>query len=308
MIKRILPLLLAVSLFLLPVRAENGGLDELRQSVVHLYAVGLDVDGAVVSRWTGTGFAVGTAENESDVFLTNNHVVTGNGQFDSDHMRLWILRDGALLDENHIPKPGCGIECTLLGTTSGYPDVAILRAEEPMHCAPLPLMSSRSVANGMKVYSLGFPGIADSHNGADSGPEDVQITSGTVTNRLAMKKAGSTRSLIHTARIQHGNSGGPLVNANGIVVGQNTYGFEETVSTELFCALYIDYAMELLDELRIPYTRIDGPSPFAVEVMNALHAPNLPEPAVWCILAAAGILVYRFAMYILSKKDKNPVP
>lgn len=284
-------------LFLLPVRADGAVPESVQQGVVHLYAVGLDDFGNVRSRWTGTGFAVGIAGEESDVFLTNNHVVTGNGQFDADHMRLWILRGGARLNENRMPETGSGIECTLLGTTSGYPDVAVIRAAEPTAYKALALMSSRSIPDGRTVYSLGFPGLTATDNGSD----DLQITTGYITKRLTMQKAGNTRSLIHTARIQHGNSGGPLVNNNGVVVGLNTYGFEENVSTELFCALYTDYAMELLDSLGIAYTQVSGLSPIAVTIMNILYTP-----AAWAVLVlGVGIVFLGYSQRKLSRQKQE---
>ena len=70
--KRIFCLLLL--LFLLPLpgaRGEAAGEDpviaQARQSVVHLYGMGTDPETGRRSRWTGTGFAVGIAGEESDI-------------------------------------------------------------------------------------------------------------------------------------------------------------------------------------------------------------------------------------------------
>lgn len=274
--------------------------DALRSSVCHLYGLGYDDSGEPKSRWTGTGFAVGIAGEDSDIFLTNWHVITGSGKFDTGHVRIWLLYDDAQFGLNREPLPGSGVECQVLAAPeSGYPDVAVVRTSEPVSgFSALPMLSSRRVKDTTPVYALGFPGLKETHYGADSGPEDVAVSSGTIRDHLLMASAGNTLSLIHSAVIQHGNSGGPLVTAEGVVVGQNTYGFEASVSTELFCAVYIDYGMKLLDGLGIPYTTVPGPSPVVVLVANTLHMPNISDGAAYAVfaaaLAAAGLFVYHF--------------
>lgn len=304
--KRIFSLLISLLLLagcILPVWAEEmpAAVEAARESVVHLYGVGLDDAGIVRFRWTGSGFPVGKAGSDSDVFLTNWHVVTGNGRFDTDHVRLWILLDGAQMDPGLYPHPDYSLPCTILAATDGYPDVAVIRTTDPVSgYSPLRLLSSKRIPNGAAVYSLGFPGMSETHNGADSGPEDVVITSGSIRNRLIMTQAGRTWSLIHTARIQHGNSGGPLVNAEGTVIGLNTYGFEEETSSDLFCAVFSDYAMELLDGLGLPYETDSGIHPLPVLAMNLLHTPDLPIPAAWTAACAIALAAAVFAFYFLK--------
>ncbi len=263
-------------------------LERVRQSVVHLYAIGTSERTHLRSRWTGTGFAVGIAGTESDIFLTNWHVATGSGKFDAEEVRLWLLLDHAQFDENQEPLPGSAIACQVLAATTGFPDVAVIRAAEPTGRRALPLLSSRRVMDQTPVYALGFPGLKDTRYGADSGPEDVDITQGVIDRRLTMTSAGDTRCLIHSAAIRHGNSGGPLVNRQGAVVGLNTYGFEEDVTTELFCSVYIDYGMKMLEKLGIPYTAADGPSPVTALVANILRQPGI-HPLEAYVLFAVGL-------------------
>ena len=67
---------LALLLMLLPGHAfaEPEAVEQAKSSVVQLYAMGYDGDGRLLSRWTGTAFAVGPAGEDSSVFLTNRHV------------------------------------------------------------------------------------------------------------------------------------------------------------------------------------------------------------------------------------------
>lgn len=299
--KKIIPLLLALLLLAPHAWAAPEEVERDRSSVVHVYGMGTNPDTGQRLRWTGTAFAVGIAGEESDVFLTNWHVAAGSGKCDPDSIRLWILKDDARLDGDQIPLESDAVECSVLLTTDGYPDVAVIRSEEQIPgCTALPLISSRHVADGTGVYALGFAGLSGTRYGADSGAEDVTVTEGTVTDRLIMTSAGNTRSIIHTAAIQHGFSGGPLVDASGAVVAQNTYGFEEDVSTQLFCAVYTDYAMELLNRLDIPYTTLPGEPAPVVLVKNLLHRPQLPTAAAYAILALGAAAVAAFVWYFVK--------
>lgn len=300
-------LVLVFSLMLPAAQAEAlpAGAEQARQSVVHLYGLGTDSETGRHTRWTGTGFAVGIAGTDSDIFLTNWHVATGSGKFANDQVELWLLMDNAQFGSDCVPLPGSAVKCRVLLTTDGYPDVAVIQAMEPVEgYKALPLRSSRRAADGTAVYALGFPGLKASRYGADSGPEDVTVTSGAIGDHLVMSQAGYTKALIHTAPIQHGFSGGPLVDARGVVVAQNTYGFEQDVSSDLFCAVYIDYGMELLDRLNIPYTTADGPWVIAVLAANLLHMPDIgPAPAV--LLFAAGLAALTVLVLCLIKTARE---
>lgn len=260
-LKRIFCLLSAL-LFLLPVPAARAdeaavspAVEQARRSLVHLYGLGTDSETGLRSRWSGTGFAVGPAGEDSDIFLTNWHVATGSGKYADHRVELWLLKDNAEFDADQRPLPGSAVPCRVLITTDGYPDVAVIQAMEPVQgYKALPLLPSGRTPDGTKVFALGFPGLKDSHYGADSGPEDIRISSGTIEDHLTMTRAGNSRAVIHSAAIVPGFSGGPLVNEQGAVVAQNAYGFQEDVSSRLFCAIYIDYGMELLDRLSIPYS------------------------------------------------------
>lgn len=284
-LKRALLLFLSVLILVLPVRADAEAVQAARSSVVRLYGIGVDKETGQRIRWAGTGFAVGTAGEETDVFLTNWHVVTGNGRCNQEDVTLWLLSEGAAFDDDQVPVSGCAAVCRVLSSTDGYPDVAVLQADVSGYPA-LPLLSSRQVINGSPVYALGFPGL---DNLSSSGAEDVAVTQGTVSRHLTMTSAENTRSIIHSAALQHGFSGGPLINEDGAVVALNTYGFEAEVSTELFCAVDIDYAMELLDALGISYTRASGPDALTVLAANLLGRPELSSAAAYA-LALAGLL------------------
>ena len=260
--RRIFALLLACMLCLmaLPLTASAASgtgaervLKKTQDSVAAVWVLGYDSDG-MLRAVTGTCFAVGKAGKDTDVFVTNWHVVTRSGDFSVENARVWILKENCQIYSNGEPDPNNSIECRVLKTTSGFPDYAIIKMQkfEPGYKA-LPLMSAKKVEKGTQVYALGFPGIVDYNSAENYGGENLTATDGIVSRHSQMSAAGNTSVLLHTATISGGNSGGPLITKDGAVVGINTYAYGE-VSADYSCAIYIDYAMEGLDELGIPYT------------------------------------------------------
>lgn len=278
--------------------AEPEGVTAARAGVVHLYGVGTDRETGQKIRWTGSGIAVGQAGEETDTFLTNWHVATGSGRCAEDTLRLWILEDDAKFTAAQEPLEGSATECTVLAASNGYPDVAVVQTAAPIPGSrALPLLSSRLLVEGTTVYALGFPGL---QSVAASGEENVQVTEGTVTDHLIMTKAGNTRAVIHSAAIQHGFSGGPLVTEDGTVVAENTYGFEDSVTQQLFCAVYTDYGMDMLDGLGIAYTRAEGRPYIAVLMANLLHQPELSNGLAYLLFALGMIAIAAFILYFIK--------
>ena len=91
--------------------------------------------------------------------------------------------------------------------------------------------------------------------------DDVTLTNGVVSRFFDSVSATASDGLISgrliqsTAAINSGNSGGPLVDETGAVVGINTYtvSSQDSSVTSAYYALRIQYAKDALDKLGIAY-------------------------------------------------------
>ena len=194
-----------------------------------LEAVG---DGVVAINVTGSGPLGGTQEgagsgmviDESGLVLTNDHVVRGATSISV------VFADG-----REIPAD-------LVGSFPGN-DVALVQLREAEDLVPVTLGSSSALQVGDSVVAVG--------NALGLG-ETPTVTTGIVSalNRTLRADNDQTlESLIQTdAAINRGNSGGPLVNAAGEVVGINTAIIGG--AQNLGFALAIDSVKPLIEEIR----------------------------------------------------------
>ena len=201
-------------------------ISQAKEGVVKLFVVGFSPDDTPAAAAVGSGFAVGQKGSTPEYFVTNWHVASAylseyNYAFDSDHVGIWIMLDNfALSDVTGLPSEATSVKCSIVRISeSGYPDYAILRAARPVtECKPLAIRSSESVKQGETVVALGCPAVVDDLS-ATVGSNDITATRGTVARHMVMSAAGNTNVLLHDAVISGGNSGGPLMNLYGEVVG-----------------------------------------------------------------------------------------
>lgn len=232
----------------------------------------------------GTGFGVGKSGDNAQIFVTNSHVVSDDD--DNPYDEVYILIDNADLDDESTVVP-----CKILYADADI-DLAIIQAKDPIPgVRTLPLRSAKEISTGDTVYALGFPGIADVAADANHYTvEDITVTNGIVSRHL---QSSGVDCMAHTAAINHGNSGGPLIDADGNVVGINTFGLTdmETADTRGY-AIYIDYAMEALGELDLPYT-------------TEAEKKEFPVTAA---AIGAGIVILVAAAAVVLLRKKKPVP
>lgn len=316
--KRLMCLFLALLMLALPLSGcgSDGGriAADSRSGVVRILALLPDLTTGEVYYATGSAFGVGKAGEPTDVFVTNTHVVqdvfyTESGAtVDAPAVSVWILKNDMAWNPVTGLDTSQAIPCTVLYASSGmYPDYAVLRAgEAPEGRVALPLLADDAdVAVGDSVYALGYPGSSDETEEGSYGSslvadvDDVTVTSGVVSRFSEGSSLGNTRLIQHDAQINHGNSGGPLIDESGAVIGINTYGIGGDASTgdvNSYYSVRISYVRDKLDELGISYDVAGGGSAWVFVVIGLV-----------IVLAAAAFVLWkkgliRFALPKLPKR------
>ena len=307
-ISLILILALALSLTLTSASADTTAVIDARNSVVRIVFTYEDEQYEYLSQ--GSGFCVGTEGSPVEFILTNAHVVTATDVNDNVlgyPEEVYVVFDDFDSDST--------VKAKVLKIFSDGVDLAILRLEAPTTLRkPMPLRSAEELSIMDSVYALGFPAIADDSSGyAPSKMEDVTITEGKVTKEQYLE--GNTKYLQIDAVISSGNSGGPLVDQNGAVVGINSAASDPSVGTGLGYALYIDYAIDYFDTMGYPYMKADAPAnpdaPTGSTDPSVTPAP-VPEPVqsglAWYVYVAIGVAVAAVAVVVflvLERKKKS---
>ena len=159
---------------------------------------------------TGTGFVL----NEDGYVATNQHVVADATSF-------------------AFHQAGHQASATLVWSSTAL-DLAILRMRGRLAGAkPVTLaLSSPEENSDQNVLAVGFPGVSDELAVATVAI-DPTSTPGEVSRFFeGTWGQGATLQIVqHTASINSGNSGGPLFDACGRVIGVNTAGPNHVVST-----------------------------------------------------------------------------
>ena len=140
-----------------------------------------------------------------------------------------------------------------------------------------------NIHKSQDIYCLGFPGVVDGiSKDADmlnSRIEDITITKGAVSNPSFTDLEGRV-TVLTDAVTNPGNSGGPMVDEHGQVVGVNTWGADGNVNG----AVSIDYVIDALCSLGISY---DSGLSEAEREAQAAEAKKTPDTA-----AAVDVTVY----------------
>jgi len=165
----------------------------------------------------------------SGFFFTENCYIITNQHIVADSQRVGVSVEGSAK----------GFKADILARSERL-DIAILKIEGLNKCNHLTMAQSSDVAVGKSVFALGHPiGL------------DVTITGGMISalNRSFVSHSSDLyHRLIQTdVAIFPGNSGGPIINLQGKVIGVNT--FKTKYGTGLSFAIPISIIQPLMPEL-----------------------------------------------------------
>ncbi len=197
----------------------------------------------------GSGFAVSSTQ-----IITNAHVIREALQDDT-------LRIGV------VPSEGDDAAYARAVSVSPRNDLALIEIIDNAMRLP-PLTISGSLVGDMgEVSAVGYPMNVDRAQGLDIG--DIFRAQPPVKSRGFLSGARPSRqfdTILHTAPIARGNSGGPLLDSCGRVLGVNSFGADSDGSdAEFYFAVSI---RELL-----PFLRENGVDPS----VNALPCRSIDD-------------------------------
>ena len=170
-------------------------------------------------------------------------------------------------------------------------DFAILKLDQPIPTRKyLILRDSRDIKAGENVFSVGFPAFYDNQNYDNNYTvDDVTVKSGVISKiqNVTEFKYGSGQVckldiLATTCNLSGGDSGGPMVDQNGCVVGVSIAGVDQSVSNNYYMASAIDQVMRACDNLGIEYHTTEEAAvvtPVATEAAPAVVETVAPTVA-----------------------------
>ena len=211
-----LALLLALPGAGVPARAEPADIDAAARGVVRIVIFDRSTEGGEEELYPvshGTGFAVAPQR-----IVTNAHVVRESmqpGPFGEDRV-IGI-----------VPPDGDAPAFARIVAIDPGTDLALLAIQGSLRMPPLTLAASRPGGSGSEVTSVGYPMNVDRAQGLSI--QDIVRSQPPVKSRGFISGERPSRqfdTILHTAPIARGNSGGPLLDTCGRVLGVNSFGAE----------------------------------------------------------------------------------
>lgn len=213
-------------------------------------------------------------------------------------------------------------------------DYAVLKLDQSLGGkTALALADSSQVKTTQTVYAIGFPGDVrntelseEARDNRTYDSDDVSISEGNIQKVTTLN---NTAVFQHSATTSGGNSGGPIVDEKGAVIGVHKWSVN--TGNEFHWATTINEVKKVLDGLNISYTNSDGSSPTdasdeteapkettveetkgEIEKVEPTQAPEPPKPGTnWPLIIGiiAGVIlliaVIVIVIVLVTKKNKN---
>ena len=329
--KRIASSLLAVFLLLaIPLTASADFDPETRNSVVVVETC-LELDAGTVSFGWGTGFFVGEDGQDPTYLITNHHVIepfleSGEGELVQAETTEGILTGRSKI---RVYYDSDDYEEAYPVAYDEIKDLAVLKlGAATSKRTPLPLCSPTDNMVGSTIYAVGYPGLAENIF-ADAtttwGPSDVSVTSGSISRLLTTSGTGQMRLQIDCV-IRHGNSGGPLVNEDGQVLGIAVSSVSDEEDSSMYYGVNIDEVIPYLKQYDVPYvlqeagatqsssetSLAEGTAPAGDTIVVPESTEEDPKEssggvpaAVWVVIGVAVAAVAGVVIFLLLQKGKK---
>ncbi len=158
-------------------------------------------------------------------------------------------------------------------------DFSVLQLNSAIYNHEILQLRTDLVANQESVYALGFPDSVTQVEDATAysfTASSVTSTPGAVSNNQST--VGGVSFIAHSANITSGSSGGPLVDADGAVVGINRH--TDSATESYYWAVSILQVMDVLDTNGITYTSYTAGSESTTTTDNAADDDSETSEAI----------------------------
>lgn len=213
---------------------------------------------------------------------------------------------GNVTPGSDVTGKGVMLDLRKIGEPIPGKDVAILKMDKT-NLPTVTLGDDAALRTGDTVYAMGYPAVAtiDSALNIAQAIQEPTLTSGIISARKEM--SGGWSVLQTDAAIHNGNSGGPLFNADGEVIGINTFGMLDPDTGAdvqgMNFAIPISVAKQFLNEINVTPAESTFTTQFkqaladynagnynsALEILRGLNETNPGYPVVAELLAEARI-------------------
>ena len=233
-----------------PVYADASDISAAARSVVRIV-----VFSAAEGQQTIVSIGSGVVVDRNNV-ITNAHVVE-QARFD-DSVEIVV-----------VPSDGTQSYRATVSAVVARKDLALLQLSSGA-LVPASIFAG-TVSDGADVFAIGYPASVDvalEQSEADVlRPQPPVKTRGTISSGRTSK---SVESLLHTAPIAPGNSGGPIVDACGRVVGINSFGsVANDGGAEFYFAISTRELAAFLDNQGVAFRTVRGDCRSVAELTRA---------------------------------------
>lgn len=225
---------------------------EAKDGVVYIQSVFSD---AISS---GSGFAIGENGKPVQYIVTNYHVV--HNENTGEKAQSVTVCFSAAANRYMTAQ---------VYRYSEAKDIAVLRLPEPTtEVKPLKLRKYSDNNISETFYALGYPARATVGTDFERyDKKDIVTTSGMISRQTMVEE---TDVYMLDLEITSGNSGGPLVNSKGEVVGINTFSITDENYDRTNYAVCIDEVTRLIDVDEVPFTLTSDVNAKAIIVIAAV--------------------------------------
>jgi hypothetical protein len=270
---------------------------DARNSVVLIHA-----QSAFGVELLGTGFAIGEPGKPIQYIVTNYHCVfepewirIGDYYYENPYYYDYTEKMAITVFFSAAANRFMHAEIYRSDVTK---DLVVLRLPEPTRERSAMVISPMRMTDvDGQFWAYGYPWTAMETGGQDFrryDQSDIAATTGGIQKptRVTNNMVQDADVYVLDLEIRPGNSGGPLVNSKGEVVGVNTFFYDDGDARVSF-AVAIDELMRMIDRNHIPYTVVGDVNTFAVVIL---------------IIIGAVLIIAVMVIIIAASKKKAPAP